>query len=1106
MTQKFTYITKLIVLFLGIAYFSACDSFQDKRFSSLSAEETGIDFRNDLEQTPELNILNYLYFFDGGGVSAGDLNGDGLPDLFFTSNQNQNKLYINKSDMKFEDVTETAIGTVENDWTTGVSFVDINDDGRLDIYVSNVGSYLQITGENKLYVNQGNNEDGIPTFEEQAKEYGLDLVGFSTQAAFFDYDRDGDLDMYMMNHSVHSLGTFNDSSIREDYHPLAGDRLMRNDGGKFTDVTEEAGIYNSALGYGLGIAISDINRDGYPDIYIGNDFHEDDYLYINNGDGTFTESLEEMIRHTSRSSMGNELVDINNDGLVDIFSLDMLPDDYEMLKASAAEDPLPIYKSKLGYGYKHQFSRNTLQLNRGDNHFSEIGLLADVYATGWSWATLGADFDNNGYIDLFVTNGIKGRTNDLDYIKFISNDNIQYRLSGDLTEEEVALTDRMPEEKIHNYMYKNSGSLLFDDVSEEWGFGEPTFSNGATYADLDGDGDLDIVTNDVNSEAAVYKNNTRENNPESNYLKIKFNGKEGNKFGVGTRVEIQKDDGETMLRELYPVRGYQSSVGFTLHFGLDSLDTVPKMKVTWPDGMQQVLNDIPANQTLTLSYRDATDDMKAERDNSEKSLFTEVTDDISLNYKHEENDFIEFTREPLIPHMVSQEGPAIAVADVNGDGLDDIYAGGAKRQPSKLFLQNEAGTFEEKPVASFQNDYIYEDVDAVFEDFDGDGDQDLLVVSGGNEYYGNSEYMLPRLYWNNGNGNFVRDRESLPDLFITGSTVAVADVDNDGDKDLFIGARAVPWNYGEPPTSYLLINDNGTFKKDTSEFGKRFSDLGMVTDAQWADIDGDGYEDLVVASEWSSIKVIYSKGEEKVLDIPNSTGLWNTVHLTDIDKDGRTDIVAGNLGLNSKYKASPEAPLRMYFNDFDENGKKEQLVTVMKDGKERIFATRDELAEQLDYITKEFETYQSFGEASLYEVIDRRLLDDAVTYEVHDLRSSVFYNTPEGFMKEALPMNSQFSPIHGIIEYNETGSEEAYLISAGNYYDANIQRGRYDAGYGTVFANKADGKLSLLPNDKINWFLDGEIRTFRTITVDGNKLLIAGKNDRPLSFYRYIGN
>lgn len=1092
-------ITVIIILLIA-----GCSADVEKRFQMLDPRDTGVDFINELTPTPDLNIFTYLYFYDGAGVAAGDLNGNGYPDLYFTSNQGKNRLYLNHGDFRFEDITDRAFGDKVNFWSTGVTLADVNNNGRLDIYVSNVGGYMQFEGHNQLFINTGNDENGIPVFEESAAEYGLDFVGLATQAAFFDYNGNGRLDMYMLNHSVHEFGTFNYTTIREEFHPLAGDRLYRNDGGRFTDVTNEAGIYNSALGYGLGIAIGDITQNGYPDIYIGNDFHEDDYLYINNGDGTFTESLEQMIQHTSYSSMGNDLIDINNNGLLDIFSLDMLPEDYEKRQAAAEDDPLDIYNMKRSYGYKHKFSRNTLQLNRGNGTFSEIGMLAGVHATDWSWAALGADFNNSGFTDLFVSNGIVGRTNDLDYIHFISQDEIQYRLRGTLTHEDLKLAEEAPSVKIPNYMFKNKGTLIFEDVSEAWGINHPSFSSGAVYVDLNNDGDLDLVINNVNQPAAIYRNLSRENFPGTNYLKVKFEGPDGNRFGIGSSMSIPFEDEGVIFRELYLSRGFQSAVEPILHAGLGSLEVIPELHIRWPDGKTEVLENVEVNQTLTVRYENASEPMLPETRTEPQALFEEITDRLNIHWKHEENSFIEFNREALIPHMVSREGPALAIGDVTGNGLDDIFAGGARRQKAVLLIQQQDGTFLEKEIPAFETDIEYEDVDAHFVDLTGNGVLDLLVVSGGNEYSGTSEYMLSRIYINDGEGNFVRDRERMPEAYLTGSVAAIADVNGNGLPDIFIGARTIPWRYGEKPASYLLLNrGEGYFEIDESEFGEQFTNLGLVTGAEWADMNGDGRPDLVVASEWSDLIIVYNNREEGIVRLPNSSGIWNTIAITDLNNNGRPDILAGNLGLNSKFKASDDEPLRMYVNDFDGTGQVEQIVTYYdRDGEERLFARKDELGEQMPMIHDRFPTYTDFAQASLYDVVDQNRLNEAITYTVKDVRSSVFINEEDGFRRELLPVESQFAPIRSFLTKDLTGNGYTDVVTAGNFFDANIQRGRYDADYGGVLLNDGSGELNFLSNQEAGWYVTGQYRKAAFMQIGDEPVMVLAQNNGPLRFFR----
>lgn len=1069
----------------------------DKRFSKLSASKTGIAFTNELKATADLNIINYLYFFNGGGVGAGDLNGDGLQDLVFVSNQGENAVYLNKGELKFQDISYVlGIDNREMKWSTGIAIADVNGDGRLDLYISEVGSYLKIEGENKLFINTGNDKEGIPIFEEQAKKYGLDLVGFGTQAVFFDYDLDNDLDMYMLNHSVHSNGTFKRSDIRTESHPLAGDRLMRNDGERFTDVTSKSGIYNSALGYGLGIGISDVNQDGWPDIYVGNDFHENDYLYLNQGDGTFKESLGEMIKHTSRFSMGNDLADINNDGLIDILSLDMLPRDYEKLKSSAGEDPYDIYQYKLKYGYHDQHSRNTLQLNRGNGKFSEIGLSAGVSATDWSWSGLMADFDLDGFNDMFIANGIIGRTNDLDYINFISNEVNQQRLAGDLTEKDLSLTNKMPVVEVPNYAFRNNRELGFESVSMAWGFEQKSFSNGAVYVDLDNDGDLEIVTNNINEPAFIFKNNTRERVPEAHFLTVRFEGPPSNPWGVGARVELTLSDDSNLVRELFPVRGYQSTQPHELYFGLDSL-TKADLKVTWPDGRVEKLSNVESDQTIYLSYTKAKADVI---ENSEAQLHP-FQESWEMGFEHKENNFIEFHRESLIPGMLSAEGPAFAQGDVNEDGLIDYFFGGAKNQPSYFYLQLPGKKFE---IKKLDDDIRYEDVSAVFVDHDKDGDLDLVIGSGGNEFSGESPFSELRLY-QNVSGTFFRDTSAIESIFLNTSIVAPADYDLDGDFDLFVGARSVPWKYGFVPESYFLKNENGVFQKDqelTAQFGKI---LGMVTDAKWAHIDGNRKPDLVVASDWSTIKVVYQDNDGfSLTNLMGSEGLWNCVEVGDFDADGKLDIVAGNLGSNSKLAVSDGEILRLYVNDFDDNGSVEQIMVIEKEGREELFTTKDELVKQLNFIKKKYVDYASFAQAHLHEILPPEKLNAAIKYEVRDTRSSIFFQEHNGdFSRIPLANEAQFSSIQAINvrDFNFDGLPD--IMAAGNYSRASIQRGKYDASYGEVLMNWTNREMKYIPNATHGLYLDGEIRHLAFTNIDRTNALIVVKNDAPVQVFRF---
>ena len=1101
--RKWWYVLWIPLLTLLLAT-AACTDKNDSEplFELLPASYTGVDFQNRLEETPQMNIFSYLYFYNGGGVAAGDLNGDSLPDLYFTANLESNKLYLNQGNFKFQDITEQAAVGGKRGWTTGVTMADVNGDGRLDIYVSQLGDYQNIRGKNQLYINQGNNDQDVPVFKDQAADYGLDLVGFSTQAAFFDYDLDGDLDMYMLNHSTHASGTFARATLRQEKHTLAGDKLMRNDNGQFTDVTDSSGIYSSALGYGLGITIGDVNWDGYPDIYIGNDFHENDYLYINNQDGTFTERLEETIRHTSRFSMGNDIGDINNDALPDIFSLDMLPSDPVMLKNSAGEDSYDVYNYKLRFGYNHQFARNTLQLNRGSAHFSEIGLLTGTFATDWSWSGLIADLDLDGNKDLYIANGIKRRSNDLDYIKYVSNEAVQHRLEGDLTGEDMALVEKMPVVKIPNAAFKNEGELVFSNVSQAWGLNQDSFSNGAAYADLDNDGDLDLVTNNVDQEAFIYKNRAIDGEQlTNNFLKLTFRGEGANTQGIGARVVIPLDS-QTIVQEVYTTRGYQSAIPAELVMGLGNRSQLDSLIVVWPDLRFEIMTNVSVNTHQTLDQKNASGRYRFP--SIPKPLFKEINDKLNVAYTHQENPFVEFNREVLVPHMSSTEGPRLAVGDVNGDGREDFFVGGAKHQPGAIFVQGVAG-FQPLAQPALQADSLAEDVEATFVDVDQDGDPDLLVVSGGNEFRGQEEALLVRLYRNNGKGLFTRDRSALPDVYVNGSCVSSGDVDQDGDPDLFIGGRVVSRNYGKIPQSYLLQNDGqGNFTDVTEQQAEGLARVGMVKDAQWADMNGDNRPDLVVVGEWMPISVFLNKQGRLVLDdtesLANTHGWWNTLEITDIDGDGDSDILAGNLGLNSKLNASPKEPVSLVVKDVDNNGTIEQLLFHYVQGQKRLFATKDEIGSQLVDIKNRFVSYDNFARATVEDMFPSGMLQGAEELQVYEARSGTFINEEEmNFHFHPFPVEAQFAPLNAIQVLNEDSTKPPDVLTAGNFYEVTIERGRYDADYGTLLKNTGNG-FTTVPNTQSDIYLQGQVRDLEMINYRGQPVIIVARNNDTLLF------
>ncbi len=1088
----------------------SCSS-DDKRFRLVNSKESGITFKNTLTESLEFNIFNYMYFYNGAGVATGDMNGDGLLDIYFTSNQEPNKLYLNQGNFKFKDVTETAGVEGFKGWATGVTIADVNSDGKLDIYVGFLGDHLIFKGKNQLFINEGNDANGIPQFTDRAIEYGLDLVGFATQAAFFDYDKDGDLDMFMLNHSIHENGTFGSSKgLRLKSHPLAGDKLMRNDNNRFIDVTKQAGIYDNAIGYGLGVVVSDVNLDGWPDIYVGNDFHENDYLYINQHDGTFKETLEQSMNHTSRYTMGVDFADFNNDAFPDLISMDMLPEDHYILKASAAEDAYDMVEFKLNYGYNYQYSRNTLQLNQHDGTFSEIGRFAGVHATDWSWAGLFADFDLDGYKDIIVANGILRRSNDLDYINFITVDSIQMKMKYNMTEKEVDMLKKMPKIKIANFLYRNNHDSTFTNMATQWGLDQISYSNGAAYADFDNDGDLDLVMNNVNDEAFLYENTTigGEKKTGSNFLSIKFEGNAGNQFGVGTKVILYQGK-ELQIQECMPTRGYESSVDYRLNFGTGQNTALDSVTIIWPNDSFQTLKSVKCNQWLTVRQSDATGKFDYDLFHKQSRFFQKDEDKLGINYKHRENKFVEFNREALIPHMVSAEGPGAAIADVNGDGLEDIFIGGAKWQMSGLFLQTSAGKFVQSHQHALERDSVQEDVDAVFVDVDNDKDQDLVVVSGGNEFNDTSAYLMPRLYVNNGKGEFARSK-GLPAIYSTGSCISANDFDKDGDVDLFLGSRAVPWNYGLLPDGYLLENDGkGGFIDVTATKAPALKKVGMLKDSNWVDIDNDGDDDLVLAGEWMPITIFYN---DKNMLAPKAAaddglqgvnGFWNNIATGDFDKDGDIDLFVGNMGLNSKLQATVKEPITLYVKDFDNNGKIDQVLTHYVKGVEYAFYTRDEMVKQMPGLKKKYLSYANFAKATFKDMFDAEALQGADRLSANTFENSYFENLGNGkFKRVALDKPAQFSTIAACIVEDFDGDGNLDVLTAGNFYPINIQMGRYDASYGLLMRGNGRGGFKSMAPFESGFSVTGEVRKMKKLTLAGKVHYVMFRNNSTIeSFY-----
>jgi enediyne biosynthesis protein E4 len=1095
-----------LIVLLAANLFWSCDNNGDKKFRLVPSSESGITFRNTLKESTDFNIFNYMYFYNGGGVATGDLNGDDLPDIYFTANQEPNKLYLNLGNLKFKDITELSGVAGFNGWTTGVTMADVNSDGKLDIYVSYVGDYLIYKGKNQLFINEGNDGNGIPQFSDRAMEFGLDLVGFSTQAAFFDYDLDGDLDMFMLNHSLHQNGTFGKAGLRKTNHPLAGDKLMRNDDGRFVDATDGSGIYKSVLGYGLGVVVSDMNMDGWPDIYVGNDFHENDYLYANQHDGTFKEMLEQSMNHTSRYTMGVDFADINNDAYPDLVSMDMLPEDQTILKASQAEDAYDVYNYKINYGFNHQYARNNLQLNNQDGSFSEIALLSGVAATDWSWSALFADFDLDGYKDLFISNGIVRRSNDLDYINFITVDSVQMKLKDEIGERELGYFEKMPKIKLANYLYINNHDSTFTNRALDWGLDKISYSNGAAYADLDNDGDLDIVTNNIEDEAFVFENRTfrkqtQVDTTSNHFLRITLKGADGNYFGIGAKALVYSD-GNVHLQECVPTRGYLSAVDPRLLFGLGRNTKADSVIVIWNDKKFEKKLNVKANQTVVFDQHHASGEFIYNFNHPGKTPFRKATQDLSLPYKHRENDFIEFDREPLIPHMVSAEGPASAIGDVNGDGLEDIYLGGGKRQSGVTFIQTKEGKFIEMAQPVFKEDSVYEDVDAIFFDADNDHDLDLLVMSGGNEFSGRSMYCTPRLYSNDGKGNFKRSL-TIPLIFTTGSCVAVHDINNDGSEDLFVGSRAKPWHYGIKPDSYVLINDGkGNFTDRTKEIAPSLLKFGFVKDACWADMDGDGKDDLIITGEWSPMTILLNK-KNKLVELDSKTsglygtnGWWNTTVPFDMDRDGDLDLVAGNLGENSKLKASAKEPVKLFAGDLDNNDSTDQVLTHFVKGKEYPFYTRDELTKRMPFLKKRYLSYHTFAQANLYDVFPEQQLEKAEQHLAYTFETCMFENLGNGkFNMRPLPKAAQLSTVNAIEVADVNNDGSADLILAGNFYPINIQMGRNDASYGLVLLGDGKGNFKPIPAIQSGFSVNGEVRCLKQIMVGETVYFLAIRNN-----------